>query len=266
MVHEACELGPREFTISGGGEPLLRKDLLLKLIEIIKSNDIRGNLITNGTLIDPDVVHKMIDVGWDEVIFSIQGHSAEVDGRIRGKKGAFDRTLDSVRTLNQAKSKRDKDKPDIRFQVVLTKGNSENLEGYVHLANEVGVDIVNFRLVNERGGILSPVIDDSFQEEIGNCEDLSDRYGIDFRREFSLSGEEGGDEIFCEKPFRELVVFADGRVSPCCDLFDKTDLDEIPEIGDKTLKEIWHGEKFEFFREKFKDSKYPEICGNCLLN
>ena len=38
IVKEGIKLGVREFEITGGGEPLMRRDLTLKLMELIKKN------------------------------------------------------------------------------------------------------------------------------------------------------------------------------------------------------------------------------------
>lgn len=267
LCEDACELKPEEITISGGGEPLLRGSLFLKMAKKIKKSGIRGNLITNGTLLERNVVSDLVELKWDEVIYSIQGPDQRTDDNVRGVKGAFEKTLQSTRALNEVKEEESTSFPKTRFQVVLTNSNSENLENYLELAKEMEVDIINFRLVNERGETLSPKTDESFVRKIRKCEELSEEYGIDFRKEFSLD-EETTDEgrPFCEKPFGELVVFADGRVSPCCRLFDETSSNEIPKVGSKSLDEVWHGEKFQRLREMFNQNTPPEICDRCFEN
>lgn len=262
LCKEACEIGPEEITISGGGEPTLRKDLFLEMAKLIKNEEIRGNLITNGTFLDEDLCDKLVEMGWDEVIVSIQGYDAEMDDIIRGTKGAFEKSLESINTLIDSRKKAEKKTPSIRFQVVLTEKNSQGLTGYLELANKVGVDIVNFRLVNERGDERSPEIDENFRKEIGKCEELAEKYSIDFRREFSFDLSKSSDD--CNKPFEELVVFADGRVAPCCVYFDERDSKLLEEVGGKSLRDIWYGEKFEKFRDRFKSRKFPEKCRVCI--
>lgn len=259
LCRDACEMKPEEITISGGGEPLLRKDLFMKMASMIKNNDIRGNLITNGVLLDEKVSKRLVDEGWDEVIFSIQGYNAKMDERIRNSKGVFEETLESIRLLN--KTKNGNEKPKVRLQIVLTKYNSDCLNSYIELANQLDVDVVNFRTVNEKGDELSPEIGQGFVKDIKKAEKLSKKYSIDFRKEFALEGQIDSE---CRKPFQELVVFADGRVSPCCDFFESVGSELLPKVGSRSLKEIWEGERMVKFRKMFQMKEFPERCKECL--
>lgn len=259
LCKDACNLEPEEITISGGGEPLLRKDLCLEMADIIKENKIRGNLITSGIPLDREVCKKLVEIGWDEIIFSIQGYNAKMDDEIRQMEGSFKKTINNIKGLFQERG--GEEKPKTRFQVVLTKYNSQNLPAFLEMAEGLGVEIVNFRLVNERGRNLSPRQDKKFRKNLKECEKLANNYSIDFRKEFEL---DGSSEENCSKPFRELVLFADGRVGPCCNFFEDLESNNLDRIRGKTLKDVWKGKKFEGLRKKFENKNYPKRCAECL--
>ena len=67
----------------------------------------------------------------------------------------------------------------------------------------------------------------------------------------------------CVLPFRDLNVWADGKVVLCCE-----DWNEEYVVGDfntQTLSEIWHGERFAEVRRKHVAKMGHEIslCGRC---
>ncbi len=47
-------MGVKEWHICGGGEPLFEKEKALDLMELMKKDGARGELITNGTRMDKE--------------------------------------------------------------------------------------------------------------------------------------------------------------------------------------------------------------------
>lgn len=80
--------------IFSGGEALLRDDIF-DLIETAKKYKLRVVLSTNGTLITQKIAKKMRNVNIDYVGISIDG-LGETNDRLRGKKGAFKKTLEGI--------------------------------------------------------------------------------------------------------------------------------------------------------------------------
>jgi radical SAM protein with 4Fe4S-binding SPASM domain len=65
------------------------------------------------------------------------------------------------------------------------------------------------------------------------------------------------------KLYRTGVVKWDGNVVPCC-----TDMDGRNIFGNvyhQTFKNIFHGKRFEEYREKVVSDTMPEICGYCSI-
>ncbi|MGB9813955.1 MAG: radical SAM protein [Thermovenabulum sp.] len=97
ILTEAEDLGIY-FIIMSGGEPLLRKDDIIKLAE--KHNSMGFHLFTNGTLIDDDLIKEMKRVGNITVAFSIEGFEETTDRR-RGK-GVFKKVMEAMDKMRKA--------------------------------------------------------------------------------------------------------------------------------------------------------------------
>lgn len=96
LTGDAHKLGVRQIIMSGG-EPLLRKDDILKLCE--KHNNITYGLFTNGTLIDEEFVNEMERLKNLNVFVSIEGFREHTDFR-RGT-GTYDRVIAAMDLLEK---------------------------------------------------------------------------------------------------------------------------------------------------------------------
>jgi MoaA/NifB/PqqE/SkfB family radical SAM enzyme len=94
ILSQAEKLGIVECFMTGG-EPLLRKDDILKLCK--KHNKMTFGAFTNGTLIDEKFADEMVKVGNMNVFLSIEGTKEENDYR-RGE-GVYDKLMGSMDIL-----------------------------------------------------------------------------------------------------------------------------------------------------------------------
>lgn len=81
-----------------GGETLLRKDLLVKLISKLSKNKINTSLVTNGILLTDDVAKELKEAGIGQIQISIDGIGASHD-RLRGKDGVFEKAAAALANL-----------------------------------------------------------------------------------------------------------------------------------------------------------------------
>lgn len=96
IITQGKELGIY-FYLYTGGEPLTRKDDLLKLCE--KHNDCEFHAFTNGTLIDDEFCKRVVDVGNFTMSVSIDG-SKEVNDERRGE-GVYDKIMAGMEKLKE---------------------------------------------------------------------------------------------------------------------------------------------------------------------
>jgi len=86
--------------IFGGGEPLMRPDLL-ELVAHARKRNILTSLSTNGTLLTPANVAGLKRAGIHSVSVLLEGLGWEVD-RQRGVRGAFEATVEGYRSCQAA--------------------------------------------------------------------------------------------------------------------------------------------------------------------
>lgn len=94
ILSEARSMGCM-FIVFSGGEPLIRKNDLLRLLE--KYNDMYFMFYTNGTLIDDEVADKLQWQGNAGAVMSLEGFEEATDAR-RGP-GVFQKVMDSMDRL-----------------------------------------------------------------------------------------------------------------------------------------------------------------------
>lgn len=82
----------------------------------------------------------------------------------------------------------------------------------------------------------------------------ADRMWIGRTKDLTRRPEEYGE---CPEVFDKLSVNFDGTVSACCSDFDNEML--IGDTEEQTLKEIWEGEKLDYYRRELADYRHSEL-------
>jgi len=261
LIDEAIELGIKEFEISGGGEPLGR-EVTFELMKKIKNSKAKGSITTNGTLFTEKIIKELVEIGWDRIIFSIDGGNSEINDYLRGK--SFDKIVKNVRIFNEYK----KDKPVLSFNTVISNKNYNQLKNIVKLASELGVDSIKFESLtvhSKIGGKLE--LDrkqiEEFQQDIPKIDNLSNELNVKTNILDFIKKEEkknGFSNLICYEPWYHLVIKTDGAVGPCC-LAD----DKVINVKEMSLKEIWFGSYFENLRENILKKNFPRYCSICNI-
>jgi len=286
IIKESIELGAKNFLITGGGEPFVRRDATLKMILEIKKHSLFGNLNTNGTLISDEDALQIVKMEWDIIMFSVDGHNAEVHNYIKNVSGSFEKVVETLKKFKELKKEFGFDKPKIVFNTVVTNKNYNNLFEIIEFASTVGCEDITFiPLIVYDEYIKSLGLDETQNSEFYNLipssVDKSKELGIntnleDIRNQFiedttkmddvilseikSLPGREFAS-LPCFQPFLHLLIKPDGEVTCCCMVDSLKD-----NLKNKSLKEIWYGKKFEYFRNKFLEKELPEDCKTCVFS
>ena len=115
-----------------GGEPFIRKDLL-EILKTILDYDLNISLATNGTIIDERII-SFLERNRDSILVqvSLDGSKPKVHDRIRGVKGAFKKTIKTIKKL------REKEIPFI-VKTVIQRGNIHDLVNIYHLLRKLKV-------------------------------------------------------------------------------------------------------------------------------
>lgn len=281
-VKEGIDLGVEEWWITGGGEPLMRKNLTLNIVEEIKGEDKFCDLMTNGTLLDDETIERLVRCGLDRILISLDGPSATVNDKIRGK-GVFDKVIKSIKRINYYKEEFKSEKPEIQISSVINSYNYNKLVEMAYLAQELGVDELELHqmLVYEdtRKTVSDLILDDREKEEltenIKEVKDISDNFSLNFNSDaldLQLSedkelraGKKEKDEtqFFCFQPFYTLLIDMAGKVAPCCPGGSSA---RKVDFENRTLRDIWYGEYLTGLRDQVIAGNKMDFCENCGVN
>lgn len=98
VAEQAIELGVVE-TVLTGGEPLMRADLLLELVERFDAAGVGVSMNTNGWFLDERVADRLACTPNLHVHVSIDGATPELHDDSRGVPGSWDRAIRAVDRL-----------------------------------------------------------------------------------------------------------------------------------------------------------------------
>jgi len=141
FVDELVEYKP--IIILTGGEPLLRSDVY-DIAKYASGHGLRVVLATNGTLLTPEIVKKLKDVGIQRVSISIDGSTKETHDTFRGEIGAFESALRGIDILKNE---------GLSFQIntTITKRNLTQIPNIYDLALELGASALHIFLLVPTG-------------------------------------------------------------------------------------------------------------------
>ena len=101
VTRQLVDMNIFECVISGG-EPLLLKDKLYKLMDILDNNNVRFIFVTNGLLLDERKVKKLSKYDYYWIQVSIDGSRPEIHDKIRGVKGSWKKAISAAKMISQA--------------------------------------------------------------------------------------------------------------------------------------------------------------------
>ncbi len=85
-----------------GGEPLVHPDLPI-ILELLVDAGLELTVCTNGVALTDELIERALSAGRIRFNVSVDGITADSHGRFRGRRDSFERTLDAVRRLGNAR-------------------------------------------------------------------------------------------------------------------------------------------------------------------
>lgn len=233
LIADQCGEYGAWIRISGGGEPMLHPKAL-ELVEYAKKAGAKIGLITNGSRFTEENSRRLLKAGTDMIEFSVDAADPETYDRVR--KGLDWDTL--VKNVVRMVELRNKLKSPTK---IIASG-----------INQEGVDI------EAVAGFWEPIVD-NFQKRKYLTWGINDPSKSADPTPY-LPPEE---RVPCPFLFERLNIDSRGKVMVCG--FDIEAVTDMGNIHEKTIKEIWHGEGFEYYRQKHLSQKGEDIemCKNC---
>lgn len=282
IIKDAGNIGIKCSNISGGGESLSRFETTMSIMREIKKQNIVGRLITNGTLFTNGAIKELVEIGWYEVQFSIHGPNAKIDNYLRGKVGAFQKSIEAMKLFKKWKKKLNKKIPRMIVTTVVSNKNYDKIPEMVILAHNVGASAIIVQPLsvpsNEIGKelILNKIQQLQFPKYLRNGKNLAEKYKLENNfHYFDTKIIEKSSEISevirfdvkdisrndlrsipCFLPWLNMCIRADGKVGSCGGFFTE-------DINEKSLEEIWYGHSFNVFRKKLLVGEIPSCCKQC---
>ncbi|MCZ6677023.1 MAG: radical SAM protein [Candidatus Poribacteria bacterium] len=270
-----------------GGEPMLYRDWI-KVVEHIKSHDMRCNIVTNGMQLEM-YAHDIVQAGLDEIILSLDG-VGEVHDNARGVPGAYDKLYSGVTAIRKFQKTLGKSAPILNINCTISEVNYQNLDALVDAVEVFEGDIINFhhllhisdqayqehdKLFRERfntltpdwkGFVWKPNIDPEILiDQLKKVEARKSPVNILVYPNFT------DDEIrqwYTEDEFRStsyanrcmsvwmtVYIFPNGDVRPYHSMNFVAG-----NIHESSFKEIWNNEKFKDYRKFLKKRKAFPVC------
>jgi MoaA/NifB/PqqE/SkfB family radical SAM enzyme len=227
VVDECAALGITHVRMHNYGEPFLDR----RLIEKVRYAKTRGiaevGMISNGSLITPDVAQGLIDAGLDAINISVDASGKETFERTRVNLD-YDEVIDNIRTLVRLRREAGRTRPKLILSFVRQDNSADEqafMEAWRGVADKIHVtDLHNWAgTLHSRSAVAYP----------------------------------------CYRLWLTFTVLWDGRVSLCCADFDGRHV--LGDLRTSTIREIWNAPTYRAVRRQHLESGGPEICRSCDL-
>ena len=227
------------------GEPMLHP-LFFDFIK--KCGNVRITVSTNGHFLTEENSHKLAESAINKLIVSLDGMDTETYLKYR-VGGDFEKVLSGIKIFSK-ELLRIKSSVKLEIQFLVNRYNEFQIPDIEKFAKEVkaSLKLKSMQVLNN-----------------GKTEDWMPE-NKKFRR--YRKNESGIFELnnsfnnSCLRLWMNPVITWDGKVVPCC--FDKDADHVMGDLNEESLREIWHGEKFNLFRDAvLKGRQAIEICRNC---
>ncbi|MFH1849322.1 MAG: radical SAM protein [archaeon] len=284
VVAEAACLGVKYVHISGGGEPLFRKETAISMIREIRKKGMMCSMVTNGTLFDEESVRELVEIGMNQIVFSINGADDKTDDIIRCREGAFALSSGAVKLFAGWKERLNRVEPKLIVAPVISSQNYRSLPQMAKNAASWGAQelLAQPMTVRDTPEGRKLMLDDRMKEEfaaiveeakavadsLGICTNLSqiDSLVIDKSTHMDEvvradSEKNPGDELLsipCYTPWFFMNIRSNGLVEPC-----GVHAESSESIREKSLEAIWYGRYFDEFRKQLMAGSIPKRCERC---
>jgi len=253
----------RELIFCGIGEPLLNKDIF-GMINAAKEKGIGFiNLITNGKLLNEEVIHKIVGSGINRIQISLHSFDAKIFNEIRNED-AF--KLEELKlNIGRLVSLKKKTRSPLKVccNAVISKFNFKNLLEFIKEAKRLEVDRVEFIQMTTASGNLKNV--NAPLDSMRQSSQEARRFARKLKIELGfLSGNDYGR---CYQLWDFIMIHSDGNISPCNGIFPTENIG-AGNILAEPIEEIWNSPKYRELRRLVRagELEYCRYCesGYCL--
>jgi len=288
LIKEAKELGVKRFFLIGGyGEPMA-KEGVIDIIREIKNNprgiDYYESMITNGTLFNENIIKELVELGWKQIIISLDAPNSKINDELRGVPGTFKRVVKNINLFNKYKKEFNAEYPEIWITSVLCNKNYKLIPKMVVFCAKNKITklrVVPLMIKSEEGKRLKlnknqlkelkKIIEKS--QRLANSynllTDIDDLKSVIFVEKtekmkdllFSeISKKKDFLNLPCYQPWHNIAIRENGFLDVCLNLDDRGE-----RVDKKNLKDVWYGTKINKTRNDFLNHKLFKECEQCCI-
>lgn len=281
LIDEMAEGGLRSVRLAGGGDPLFHREIGEVIDHLHSRGILVDNVTTNAVALTADIARRLIDGQTREVIISLNAaDAADYHRMMRVKPALFQRVLDNVTHLTTERG--DRKYPEVVVQFLLDRENFTRIGDMYAVGRSIGADRIAVNPVLEipreridRERLLAPEHREQLRPHLKAVLEADRDHGrlqINFpfgdwnvmlAELMTETGIRVNNGVVTAASFREgdggcffawysMAVTGNGRVYPCCLLLNP-DYEELANVREEPLQDIWNGEAFTGMREEMRD-------------
>lgn len=213
-----------------GGEPLLYKNQLLELLDILHSDHTGLILITNGYYLDEPYIEKLRKYDWYWIQVSLDSYISDAHDSLRGLKGSFERATTAIRQLKSRGL-------PVAISSVICNKNINDIDGLVQLGCQLQADVILFSPVLPIGRTLSnsSLQLNTTQEQVYDREikEVTEKYSSQILVRSAQPYEEQIKKVNSLPPFG-LLIRPNGDVKVDC-----LSQEIIGNVFETSIKAVW---------------------------
>jgi radical SAM protein with 4Fe4S-binding SPASM domain len=224
------------------GEPLADKYIVERIRYAKQKGVIDVMFNTNGSLLDEETSHKILEAGLDSIYFSVDGIHAETFNKIRIGTD-YEIVLKNIKNFMKIKNNGNFKHVQTRVSMTVLPGMEKEIQSYTNFWLPIVGQVGFGEWVDATGKGTNPTVSNAMVH-------TNYPYNPDF---------------VCAQPFQRMFIMWDGVCTPCC-----------PDVGRKyvtgnannsTVKEIWNGPSYQRMRDVQISGRYFEIdiCKECYV-
>jgi radical SAM protein with 4Fe4S-binding SPASM domain len=229
-----------------GGEPS-RHPALEDLLKVLKSSPRHVKLLTNATFVDDRLV-SLIRRYVDSLSVSLDGGRAEAHDAIRGRAGAFDKTVDGLRRLRRETTAR------INVTTSVFRHSIDEIDPIIELCLDLGVDSWKYTLAQPIGRAKEDRSLLPREEELADLARILEKYrGVPtIEPALELLDEYIHPEpqpTWCGGTFDEVAIDPSGHLFPCAYISGLRHFD-AGNVLNGEFNALYQGDVFKAFRRE----------------
>ena len=227
----------------GIGEPLLHANIA-EMVEYAASKNVANvvELLTNASLLTPEMSDSLIKAGLSRLVVSLQGTTEEKYKAVCGVDIDFKKFIENLRYFFNHKSK-----AHMYLKIAdCALDGKDNEQRFYETFGDICDTIAIEHIVPIHSGV-------NYKNVLKDKNISVTQFGVPLSK-FKI----------CPQSFFTLQINPDGKVVPCYS-FEYPDI--MGDCNNQSVPEIWNGEKFQHFRRKMLDGakNLCDTCANCNI-